>query len=136
MTHYVYRLYDATGDLLYVGWSKNPHMRLRQHKQDNPHWAFDVTRGRISVFPDRDSALAAEKEAIRTEHPFWNITSRWIHHLEWQPEHYIRWVQMLRKQPYSAGANKQRIAMALLVYRTRFNESMPPRVRRRVRSVA
>lgn len=125
MTHYVYRLYDATGDLLYVGCSADPFKRFKGHRAENRHWIEDVVRGRISVFPTSTLAHEAEREAIRTEHPFWNVAGRWTHHMEWHPEHYVRWVQMLRQHPYGHDANKQRIAQARIAFRTRFGSALP-----------
>lgn len=131
MTHYLYRCFDRTGDLLYVGISQDPFTRFRQHRAEHRHWALDAVRGHISVFPSQGAARRAEVHAIRTEHPIWNISGRWQHHREWQPEHYVRWVRMLRQHPYSHQANKQRIALAQMIYRERFGVPLPSTLRRR-----
>lgn len=136
MSHYLYRLYDATGDLLYVGQSKDPFTRFKSHKADSRHWIDDVARGRISVFPTREAAQSAEREAIRSEHPFWNVAGRWTHHLDWEPEQYVRWVRMLRLYPYAKDLMKQRITLAQIAYLTRFGSPMPSPMRSRRRRTA
>ncbi|MFJ6069081.1 hypothetical protein ACIQHU_39330 [Streptomyces tendae] len=72
----VYRLYDATGILLYVGASWNPEFRWEQHRT-RKHWAHLVTRRTEEWHPDRPTALAAEKTAIATEKPVYD--NSWRH---------------------------------------------------------
>lgn len=72
VTHFLYRLYDRDGDLLYIGVSKDPWRRFRGHRRTSP-WIRKARRGRIQVFPTIDAALAAEREAIRTERPRFNV---------------------------------------------------------------
>lgn len=67
----LYRHFDAAGHLLYVGVSVDVYMRTHQHNRS--HWAAGVARIDVEEFPDRKSALSAEKKAIRTEHPLHNI---------------------------------------------------------------
>lgn len=76
MSHYVYRYFNTDGDLLYVGCSKDPWMRYRYHHTDSRQWIHEVTRGQIAVYPDRATALVAEREAIKAEHPRYNRTHR------------------------------------------------------------
>jgi predicted GIY-YIG superfamily endonuclease len=87
MTHYVYRYYNADDDLLYVGCSKNPWQRYKTHRADSRLWIREVTRGRISVFPDKPTALAAERAAVETEHPRYNRKLRGDRSA-WTPEQY------------------------------------------------
>ena len=72
----VYRLRDAQGRLLYVGISSNPDHRLhswdRSHSVDAVWWPEVVEPAEVTWYPDRQAALAAEKEAIQTEHPLHN----------------------------------------------------------------
>lgn len=70
---YVYRHYDEDGLLLYVGVSNDVGRRLEQHSKTAP-WARRVSRTTIVSFPDRESALAGEREAIETEKPTYNST--------------------------------------------------------------
>lgn len=66
--HYVYRCYDAAGDLLYVGCTYNPVARREQHEKRSP-WFADVATTRLTVFPTRKYGLAKEAEAILAERP-------------------------------------------------------------------
>ena len=77
-THYVYRLWDDAGDLLYVGISKTLVNRLTQHDESQP-WAAEVASVTAKRYPSRDKARAAEIEAIQTENPRYNIRDRAKH---------------------------------------------------------
>lgn len=67
--HHVYQLLDATGDVVYVGESKNPKRRFRQHTRTTPnpydnHGKFygrtDLALQVIASFETRAEALAEE----------------------------------------------------------------------------
>lgn len=75
----VYRAFDATGRLLYVGCTADVEARLRAHTDGSPWFLFhaDVT---LEHFDSYDDALEAEAFAILTEHPRWNMKGR-------SPEH-------------------------------------------------
>jgi predicted GIY-YIG superfamily endonuclease len=68
----LYRLYDAEDHLLYVGISQNFAQRWSQHAGLKPWWA-DVTKTTVEHFPTRAAALAAEREAIKSEGPIYNV---------------------------------------------------------------
>jgi hypothetical protein len=68
----LYRYYDASGALLYVGISKHALQRLTEHEADK-HWQADISSVRIENFPDRETAHAAERKAIVSEHPTHNL---------------------------------------------------------------
>lgn len=72
----LYRMYDADGALLYVGISTNLDRRLGNHEAGKPWWPQVV---QITVEHHRNRVLAeiAERNAIVTEKPRWNI----IHNL-------------------------------------------------------
>lgn len=70
-TTHLYRFFGADNQLLYVGITYNPFTRFSQHKQQKP-WS-DIKRIDLENFPTRQEAEAAEKLAIQTEHPEWNI---------------------------------------------------------------
>ena len=71
-THYVYRMYDATERLLYVGCTKNLEQRFRNHKNENPHFIGRVTRiKQQGPFP-KAQAFALEKRLIRELRPDFN----------------------------------------------------------------
>ena len=70
--HALYRFFDAEGRLLYIGISMNPPYRFGQHADDKPWWA-EVARIAMETFPDRSAVLAAERRAIQTEQPLYNV---------------------------------------------------------------
>jgi excinuclease UvrABC nuclease subunit len=73
-TTHLYRHFNKNGDLLYVGISNNALSRLSQHK-NNASWFDNISRIEMESHPNREAALKAEKVAIRTEKPFFNISS-------------------------------------------------------------
>lgn len=68
----LYRHYDDTGALLYVGVSLNTVARLAQHMQGSA-WADKITTIHIERFDTRAEAIEAELRAIRSERPLHNI---------------------------------------------------------------
>ena len=72
---YMYRIFDAQGRLIYVGSTHNPEARIYSHRQVM-WWSGTIHRIKIQVFPNRQAAMDAEREAIQTEHPRWNINLR------------------------------------------------------------
>jgi predicted GIY-YIG superfamily endonuclease len=70
--HALYRFFDTDGVLLYVGITNNPSRRFTQHGVSREWW-HEVDTIRMERFPDRKSVLAAEKAAIQSERPRYNI---------------------------------------------------------------
>lgn len=68
----VYRMYDATGVLLYVGYSTNIAARIQNH-QWRTAWIEDVVDITLAHYPDVHAARDAERVAIKTEAPRYNI---------------------------------------------------------------
>lgn len=66
----VYRLYDDEGALLYVGSSRNPKRRYRDHSRTT--WWIRVTSREEEWHPSRAAAYEAENAAIRAERPQFN----------------------------------------------------------------
>lgn len=131
MTHYLYRLYDADGGLLYIGQSNDPWQRFRSHRHDSAWWVHRAVRGRISVFPDRAAAKAAEREAIKAERPRYNIHHRWAGHGDWTRQDFVDYQQALTDYPFTSRETNRRISRAREVYEALFDEPMPrPLVRR------
>ncbi|MFI7073604.1 GIY-YIG nuclease family protein [Micromonospora sediminicola] len=80
--HALYRFFDRTDALLYVGITMNLPARLKQHRKDK-HWWLQVTNIVIEPFETREAALAAEKKAIRDESPVYNDQHNehvWVEH--------------------------------------------------------
>lgn len=85
--HYVYRLYDVEGRLLYVGLSRDVMSRIAAHARTKP-WYFRVASMHVRAFADRDAAAQAEETAIRNEAPLHNVQ----HRVAPGPNAGLRWV--------------------------------------------
>lgn len=68
----LYRFYDPDEKLLYVGITRNPPSRFRDHESQKIWWR-QIARIDVEWHPNRQDALDAEREAIRTEKPLHNI---------------------------------------------------------------
>lgn len=69
----LYRFFDTGGRLLYVGIATDPQVRWYAHREEKSWW-LEVAHETIDWFPDRLSAKAAEKAAIKSEAPLYNVT--------------------------------------------------------------
>ena len=69
----LYRHFDATGVLLYVGVSKNVDKRSWEHRKERA-WFAEVASTTVEPFPTRQKAEAAERVAIRNENPKHNVS--------------------------------------------------------------
>lgn len=67
----LYKYYDRSGVLLYVGITSRASTRNQEHNKDKVWWPF-VRRQEVKHFRDRSAALAAEKAAIIAERPPFN----------------------------------------------------------------
>ena len=101
-THYVYRLWNESGDLLYVGISKTLVSRLTQHDESQP-WAAEVASVTAKRYPNRDKARAAEIEAIQKENPRYNIRDR-AKSVDWGQRAAELWCDMDAKERTDAIA--------------------------------
>lgn len=70
-TH-LYRHWGEDGELLYVGISMSTLMRLSQHRADS-EWFPEIAKVTIERFSTRAEALEAERKAIQTEGPRYNV---------------------------------------------------------------
>lgn len=70
----VYRLYDSTDQLLYIGLGSVPEARWRAHAREKTWWP-DVARKTVEWYGSFPEAARAEQEAIRTERPRYNKAS-------------------------------------------------------------
>jgi hypothetical protein len=73
--HFVYRHFDSSGVLLYIGMSSSAKVRYEFHKRKSP-WFSQVVKWTLEEFDTRASAMAAEKAAIETERPLHNKTGK------------------------------------------------------------
>jgi len=67
----VYRLYDAADVLLYVGSTRRPAHRWREHRVDKTWW-LDVASKELTWYDDASKAVRAERTAILSENPLHN----------------------------------------------------------------
>lgn len=74
-SYFVYRAYDDEGILLYVGMTKMPAERWQTHKRESGWAQYAASFGMNGPFL-RETAKELERDAIRTEHPLWNISGR------------------------------------------------------------
>jgi len=72
-SHVLYRFYDDTEQLLYVGITANPPQRFKAHRADK-HWWSTVSTVRLQTFMSRRELESAEREAIKSERPIYNVT--------------------------------------------------------------
>jgi hypothetical protein len=69
----LYRLYDKAGELLYIGiTSRQWPARAQQHASSKPWWP-QVAAMTFEELPSPEEALVAERRAIATEKPRYNI---------------------------------------------------------------
>ena len=71
--HYVYRLFDESGQLLYVGCTYDYLKRLREHSRDNPHWFPLVDSISVQKYTSPGEAYRAEAAAHASEAPLRSI---------------------------------------------------------------
>jgi hypothetical protein len=67
----LYRLYGADGALLYVGISGSPAQRMKDHA--HKPWWVEAASASFQHYEYRSHALAAERAAIKSERPKYNI---------------------------------------------------------------
>jgi hypothetical protein len=70
----LYRHFAGNGRLLYVGVSLSAISRLSDHRTSR--WFDQIVDVEVEYYPTREAALAAEREAIRTENPLYNIAGK------------------------------------------------------------
>ena len=68
----LYRMRDAGGDLLYVGITVAGLRRFSAHRRVKPWWHL-VQQIDVEHFATRAEAIAAERDAIKTELPRFNV---------------------------------------------------------------
>lgn len=71
-TQILYRYFDKDDNLLYVGISSNYQARAASHAKFSK-WSHLASYVRLEHFPNRQSVLDAEKFAIISEKPIYNI---------------------------------------------------------------
>ena len=69
---YVYRMFDAHNELLYVGVTENLCQRIAKHWVEQP-WRHQIARITWEEYATREDALYAERYLIRHLYPQYNI---------------------------------------------------------------
>lgn len=101
----LYRHFDAAGNLLYVGISKRFHVRLDEHVIGS-RWSDMIATATVEHFDTRESALDAERNAIKAEKPIYNIA---------------------HNDNYKAASPKQRISKTpARIFQSKANETADP----------
>lgn len=72
--HFVYRVFDGGGSLLYVGCTNNPDRRWTEHRTNNAKWTAKAARFRLSGPYSYGTARRLEREALATENPQYGMT--------------------------------------------------------------
>jgi predicted GIY-YIG superfamily endonuclease len=67
--HFVYRLFDASGALLYIGCTKRLQERWGTHTSERPHMTRRVARCRLQGPYSYTVAREIERQALRSEAP-------------------------------------------------------------------
>jgi hypothetical protein len=75
MTASLYRHFNASGDLLYVGIAICPFKRLKAHTRSI--WYSEVRTVTIELFASKELARDAEREAIKKDCPLFNVLRPW-----------------------------------------------------------
>lgn len=75
----LYRLYNDSDTLLYVGISHQPEVRWTRHLADKAWWPT-VRRFTVDWYATREDALAEETRAIKAERPLHNVAN-----VDWRP---------------------------------------------------
>lgn len=104
--HYVYRVYDPFGDLIYIGCSIDVPSRMSQH-YSQAWWGPQAAKVKAKVYPNRFTGRRAESEAIRTERPRWNSTGRGPRNT-WTEQDYVDYITTRRNGPYADSSSCQR----------------------------
>lgn len=127
---YVYRVYDASERLIYVGETGDIFSRV-QHHHLQTWWGSQIDRVKSVVYPDRTSALAAERTAIRDEDPRWNITGSWRQHRSWSEDRYVDYVtayinnRTTSVPPCLTNYGRMHLTNVARLFRARFGHALP-----------
>lgn len=71
---YVYRLFDTSGGLLYIGMSANPELRIKSHSSKS--WGARISGATLEGPYPRSECERVEHDAILAERPAHNVASK------------------------------------------------------------
>ena len=101
----LYRHFGAGGELLYVGISASALRRLAEHKQVSA-WFNEIRTVTIESLPDREAALAAERDAVANEQPKFNVQHK-----------VVRIVKVLEKEQAAASHRTRQELLRVITMR-------------------
>ena len=110
----LYRFYGARDVLLYVGVTGNPGQRWTDHLKTKPWWS-KVRRQTAEWFESREAAEEAERRAIETEQPLYNVV-----HSSRNPEPLTATERRLLLHDLAAVVGTERVRLSELPARLRF----------------
>lgn len=70
--HFVYRLFDDAGALMYVGCSMRPMKRIKEHQSMRPEMVARIAKVKVQGPFNYQTAREIERAAIQTEEPLVN----------------------------------------------------------------
>ena len=79
MIHNVYKMYDAEGALLYIGYTGGLGARVQIHASSSD-WFSQVARIDLLTFDTKPEALSAEARLIKDEGPLHNVMRPHVKH--------------------------------------------------------
>lgn len=74
--HFVYRIYDGNGELLYIGCTNNPERRWVEHRTDNKRMTAIARHFKLAGPYNYHTARRLEREALLTENPRFGMTPK------------------------------------------------------------
>ncbi|MFF2244277.1 GIY-YIG nuclease family protein [Arthrobacter sp. NPDC058130] len=94
----VYRLYDKSESLLYVGMTVDPESRFRQHRNWHVDWWPEVDSVLFEDHPNRAEAAFAEKVAMILERPRKNVVGNHARAQSYASGGWLYWVLQQEEQ--------------------------------------
>lgn len=71
--HWLYKMYNSEGILLYVGVTSNARNRIEGHIKEKKSWTDSIVTISWLRYSDKPTALVAERQSIDNEYPVYNI---------------------------------------------------------------
>jgi hypothetical protein len=123
--HYVYRHYDAVGRPLYVGCSKQPQLRFKQHMHHSTWWAQLVTYSKLTVHPTRTDGIEVEEQEIARLEPLHNGEVHLMDTTEWPVEKFVAHGVALANSQFNETVNpKSALGKLAVRFEKRFGRDL------------
>lgn len=123
--HYVYRVYDHDGRLIYVGFTRNLAQRLQMHRYGYTAWWNNQAAKTVAkVYRTEREARDAEMAAIQSERPRWNITGKWRTNSDWTEAEFLDYIAALLNSPEFGPGTLRRARRIAGVYQKRTGRTL------------